>query len=82
MHSVKLFAAIILFGLSVADLHAQPAINTKNFAVDCRPLQGNPASGSRSARGTQSGFTIVLSNDAHAYYKAPAAPDCGIDRRR
>ena len=53
---------------------AQPNIDTKNFAVDCRQLRGNTQRGLVATRENLPGFTIVLSDKAHAYYNAPNSP--------
>ena len=65
-----LCCAIFLSSVCVAAA-AEPNIDTKNFAVDCRPLIGNTERGlKRTLRGT-SGFTAVISDAAHRYYNAP-----------
>lgn len=47
---------------------AEPNIDTKNFAVDCRPLIGDTARGLRKTPRGTSGFTAVISDAAHRHY--------------
>ena len=62
--------AIFLSCMFTAAAAAEPNIDTKNFAVDCRPLIGNTERGMRkTARGT-SGFTAVINDAAHRHYNA------------
>ena len=49
---------------------AVPNIDTKNFAVDCRPLIGNTERGLKKTQRGTSGFTAVISDAAHRYYNA------------
>ena len=49
---------------------AEPKIDTKNFAVDCRPLIGNTERGLKKTQRGTSGFTAVISDAAHRHYNA------------
>lgn len=47
---------------------AEPNVDTKNFAVDCRPLFGDTQRGLKKAQHVTTGFTAVISDAAHRHY--------------
>ena len=55
---------------TVAAASAEPNIDTKNFAVGCRPLIGNTERRLRKTQRGTSGFTAVISDAAHRFYNA------------
>ena len=66
------FVTLVVAVVLPRPLAAQPNIDTKNFAVDCRPLVGNTERGLKASSHVTSGFTAVISDAAHRHYNAAA----------
>ena len=72
MRRLLIHATAAVAGLLVAtEVFAQPNIDSKSFAVDCRRMNGNTQTGLLPTKEPHSGFTLVLSNASHAFYNAP-----------
>ena len=67
---IHVTAAVVCL-LGAGEVVAQPNIDSKSFAVDCRRMNGNTQTGFSPTKEPQSGFTLVLSNNSHAYYNGP-----------